>query len=190
MAIKGLGTYVWPHPSTAKDTFRGYVFVKKSAAGPKDPAWAAEMERARAKFETDSVKVAEKEAKSAALDAARVAQLADQAAAAAAANRPTGAQQGTRRSSRVVRKTSLGVDDYFHKTDLQPDDDMYLGEEGKRAAEAEGKVRSGGQVAEGKAWIRDAWIRDAWMLGCGKWGAECVDAWQPVDTCGPYVVLT
>ncbi|GLC39181.1 hypothetical protein PLESTM_000860300 [Pleodorina starrii] len=124
---------------SAKDTFRGYVFVKKSAAGPKDPAWAAEMERARAKFETDSVKVAEKEAKSAALDAARVAQLADQAAAAAAANRPTGAQQGTRRSSRVVRKTSLGVDDYFHKTDLQPDDDMYLGEEGKRAAEAEGK---------------------------------------------------
>ncbi|GLC42909.1 hypothetical protein PLESTM_001399500 [Pleodorina starrii] len=97
------------------------------------------MELAREAFATDSAEVDQKEAKkkarTVALEAARVVQPANQQEAAAAATRPTGAQQDTRRSSRVVRKTSLGVDDYFNKTDLQPDDDKYLGEEERRAAQ-------------------------------------------------------
>ncbi|GLC75927.1 hypothetical protein PLESTF_001706800 [Pleodorina starrii] len=98
------------------------------------------MELAREAFATDSAEVDQKEAKkkarTVALEAARVVQPANQQEAAAAATRPTGAQQDTRRSSRVVRKTSLGVDDYFNKTDLQPDDDKYLGEEERRAAQS------------------------------------------------------
>ncbi|GLC61875.1 hypothetical protein PLESTB_001813500 [Pleodorina starrii] len=134
-------------------TFYGYIFVKTSVFGPKTvrhlnlasrfrkTAWAAEMELAREAFATDSAEVDQKEAKkkarTVALEAARVVQPANQQEAAAAATRPTGAQQDTRRSSRVVRKTSLGVDDYFNKTDLQPDDDKYLGEEERRAAQVE-----------------------------------------------------
>ncbi|GLC42908.1 hypothetical protein PLESTB_001813400 [Pleodorina starrii] len=139
-------------------TFYGYIFGKPSAFGRfgrhlnlasslSKAAWAAEMELAREAFATDSAEVAKKEAKkkkarTVALEAARVVQPADQQAAAAAASRGDAAvaQQGTRRSSRAVCKSSsMGVEDVLSKTDPEPDADLYLGEEGRRAARAEGE---------------------------------------------------